>query len=151
LHENNDETPLPPAPVPYLRLAIRTRRGPSSEGGNAEGDADEEDDEGGNNGDEIEVDEGRERIVGTDERIQIKPATLQPYGWICYLDIRSGNSRYSGSGFLVNIPGSNTGCILTAGYNLWIDTRTYAESLEVTFPGKDPIHITEPTNTTNRQ
>jgi glutamyl endopeptidase len=112
----------------------------------------EVDDEGGDNeGDVTDVDEGQERIVGIDERIQINPATSQPYRWICHLKISTINATYGGSGFLVNIPGSNAGCILTAGHNLWMDTRTYAERLEVTFPGKEPIIVSEPTNNTSRQ
>ena len=83
LNANDDETPLPPAPIPYLRLASSTRSGLSSGVGDTGGDVNEVDDEGGDNeGDVTDVDEGQERIVGIDERIQINPATSQPYRWI---------------------------------------------------------------------
>jgi V8-like Glu-specific endopeptidase len=139
-----DEAPLGPAPIPYLKPSPGEETDENGEGGDNDGTeidtGDEQDD----------TDNIEEKVIGVDERIQIKPTTSQPYRWICHIRIQTGNKRYIGSGFLVNIPGSTTGCILTAGHNLWMETRRYADSLEVTFPGRDVINISEPTNRASR-
>ena len=86
-----------------------------------------------------------ERVIGADERIQIIPMTSQPYRWICHIRIRTGSNSYVGSGFLINIPWSTTGCILTAGHNLWMTNRKYADSLEITSPERTPLQFQSPT------
>ena len=66
----------------------------------------------------------------------ISPATSQPYNWICHLKITmKSRAVYGGSGFWVNLPGSDVKCILTAGHCLF-DKDGYAEVVEVKFPGQ---------------
>jgi glutamyl endopeptidase len=66
----------------------------------------------------------------------ISPATSQPYNWICHLKITmKSQAVYGGTGFWVNLPGSDVKCILTAGHCLK-DQDGYAERVEVTFPGQ---------------
>lgn len=68
--------------------------------------------------------------------------TAQPYKWICKIITRTDtDNSYSGTGYLVNVPWANTGCILTAGHNLWMKNRSYARRLEITFPGKDTFTV----------
>ncbi|KAK6522972.1 hypothetical protein TWF281_002399 [Arthrobotrys megalospora] len=155
LPENKAQLPLGAMPVPnddhktesssgndknLLELSeVPSQNPPDQENDQAGGEGG---DSGGNDLEDLE-----EKSIGIHQRIQIKPTTSQPYRWICHIRIKIGEKWYgNGSGFLVNIPGSTTGCILTAGHNLWLDKRTprrYAEDLEITFPGKDPIQITK--------
>jgi hypothetical protein len=141
----DDDSDIAPAPIPYLKSGIRNLRLSTPADGEDEGaDNNGTDDEDANDNDSGgAVGRWRERIIGNDERIQVKPATSQPYKWICHLKIFSGRRRYSGSGFLVNIPGATMGCIFTAGHNLWMDTRAYADRIDITFPGRDTIQISE--------
>lgn len=51
--------------------------------------------------------------------------------------------RFEGTGFLVNIPGSTECTLLTAAHCLYRhDPPRYADVVEVTFPGEQPVTVT---------
>lgn len=116
------QTNYPPAPIPYLEV---------------------EDDEDGDSGSANIASRAEPTVLGEPEtRIQVSPKLSQPYKWICRIIVRSETATYAATGFLINIPWANTGCILTAGHNLWMkNDRAYARSVVVMFPGKLPITI----------
>jgi len=99
------------------------------------------------------ADEDREHIIGIHGRTEVKPICIPvmpwPFNLIFLLKIHFLGCIYYGTAFLVNIPGSTTGCVMTAGHNLWIAASTkepgrYADKLELEpYYGGEVIDVTD--------
>jgi len=140
---DEDDLRFPPAPIPYRLEPASIPHPAAAHSPSTPGDGHID----GSEGDSAH----RERIFGLYRRFRVHSTTSQPYLWICHIRVHYRGKTYYGTGFLINIPGSNTGCVLTAGHNLWMETRSYVDSVEIKFPGRDLIVISKSSNITNRQ